>query len=81
MKKILIVLGYSHIFFNANEHKALCREIYNFDKLLQFHLKKKLNSQDKMKSIIMWRNFLKSQSMLLINLKKYEEYILKFSNF
>ena len=81
MKKILIVFGSSHIFFNANEHKALCREIYNFDKLLQFHLKKKLNSQDKMKSIIMWRNFLKSQSTLLINLKKYEEYILKFSNF
>ena len=81
MKKILIVFGSSHIFFNANEHKTLCREIYTFDKLLQFHLKKKLNSQDKIKSIIMWRNFLKSQSMLLINLKKYEEYILKFSNF
>jgi hypothetical protein len=81
MKKILIVFGSSHIFFNANEHKTLCREIYTFDKLLQFHLKKKLNSQDKMRSIIMWRNFLKSQSMLLINLKKYEEYILKFSNF
>ena len=81
MKKILIVLGCSHIFYNSNEHKNLSREIYTFDKLLQFHLKKKLNSQDKMKSIIMWRNFLKSQSMLLINLKKYEEYILKFSNF
>ena len=81
MKKILVILGYSDVFFNANEHKILCRELYTFDKLLQFHLKNKLNSQDKMESIIMWRSFVKSQSMLLINLKKYEEYILKFSNF
>ena len=81
MKKILVVLGGSHVFFKANEHKDLCREIYTFDKLLQFYLKKKLNSQNKRDPIIMWESFVKSQSVLLINLKKYEEYILKFSNF
>ena len=81
MKKILVVLGCSHIFLNTNEHKNLCREICTFEKLLTFHLKKKVNSQNKMESIIMWENFLKSQSLLLINLKKYEGYIFKFSNF